>query len=401
MRFWNHEVNENIEGVYQKILEALDDSPHPALRATLSLKGRGNLRVALLTGSVKGKQREKILADIASGEAQIVIGTHALFQEAVTFNRLALAVVDEQHRFGVEQRMALSSKGQSPHLLHMTATPIPRSLTMTLYGDMDCSLLTEKPAGRQKIATRVIPLSRYAEVMQRLQAALDRGEKAYWICPLIESEQEQLIDDIAAVQFRFTEFRARFGDRVGLVHGRMKIEDRNAEMQKFVTGKTQLLVATTVVEVGVDVRDATIMVIEQADRFGLAQLHQLRGRVGRGDKPSSCVLLYSEGIREANSNPQSPIPNPAIQRLSTLRDTDDGFRIAEKDLQLRGSGDLLGTRQSGMPRFIFADLFLHRELLVQARDDVREFLAKDPLLATPRGQALRIALQLFGFDTAG
>jgi ATP-dependent DNA helicase RecG len=365
------------------------------------LDGLG-VEVALLTGSVKGKQREKILSRIASGEINIVIGTHALFQEHVEFKHLALAVIDEQHRFGVAQRMALLAKGDAPHVLHMTATPIPRSLTMMLYGDMECSLLTEKPAERQPITTRAIPLSRYDEVMERLKAALDRGEKAYWICPMIdekyiEGELELTPEqDIAAAELRHKEFKARFGDIVGLVHGRMKPAARHEQMQKFTEGDTRLLVATTVVEVGVDVRDATIMVIEKAERFGLAQLHQLRGRVGRGDKASACVLLYTEETAKADMHTGQP--SPTAHRLSVLRDTDDGFKIAEADLGLRGGGDLLGTRQSGLPRFVFMKLWAHQGLLTQARDDAAAFLKTDPDLAGERGQALRLLLQLFEYE---
>lgn len=350
------------------------------------LRGR-EICVTLLTGSVKGAQRKSALAEIASGRANIVIGTHALFQEGVEFANLSLIVIDEQHRFGVNQRMALSAKGDAPHILHMTATPIPRSLTMTLYGDMDSSLLTEKPAQRQPITTRVIPLSRYAEIMERLQAALDRGEKVYWICPLVDDgEKELLTDDIAAATKRHTEFQDRFGEVVGLVHGQMKSDMRDAAMHDFASGKTRLLVATTVVEVGVDVRDATIIVIEKAERFGLAQLHQLRGRVGRGDKASSCVLLYSDNLSEAGK-----------ARLSILRETEDGFRIAEADLAIRGGGELLGTRQSGLPRFIFTNLAEHQELLEEARADAAHTLETDPMLESLRGKALAILLQLFGF----
>jgi len=351
------------------------------------------IHIGLLTGSVKGKAREKILADIASGAAHIVIGTHALFQEHVEFKNLALVVIDEQHRFGVGQRMALTAKGNAPHLLHMTATPIPRSLTMTLYGDMDCSSLKEKPAERLPITTRVIPLSRYKDIMERLKAALNKGEKVYWICPMIEEKtiegELELTpeNDIAAAETRFTEFRARFGNAVGLVHGRMKSDERHEQMRKFAAGETRLLVATTVVEVGVDVRDATIMVIEKAERFGLSQLHQLRGRVGRGDKPSACVLLYSDKAGEE-----------AHTRLSILRETEDGFRIAEADLRIRGGGDLLGSRQSGLPRFIFTDLFQHMALLEHAGNDARQFLKADPQLTSERGQALQILLQLFGYE---
>lgn len=347
--------------------------------------------VTLLTGSVKGKPRKDTLEAIASGESHITIGTHALFQEQVQFANLALVVIDEQHRFGVAQRHALTEKGDSPHLLHMTATPIPRSLTMTLYGDMDCSSLREKPAERLPITTRVIPLSRYHELMDRMASALDKGEKIYWICPLIdEKSTEGELDitpetDIAAAEYRFTEFKARFGEsRVSLVHGRMKADARDAGMRRFHSGETRLLVATTVVEVGVDVRDATIIVIEKAERFGLSQLHQLRGRVGRGDKPSACVLLYTDKSGET-----------AKARLQTLRDSEDGFAIAEADLKIRGGGDLLGSRQSGLPRFIFMDILEHEQLLAHTREDAKNILETDPQLKTKRGQALQILLDLF------
>jgi len=346
--------------------------------------------VVLLTGSVKGKAREEVLQNIANGKAQIVIGTHALFQEHVAFKNLALVVIDEQHRFGVGQRMALSAKGNLPHILHMTATPIPRSLAMTLYGDMDCSYLREKPAGRKPITTRTIPATRYDDVQGRLKAALARGEKAYWICPLIESE-EQGDKDIAAAKSRFTEFKARFGNQVGLIHGRMKKDARDAEMQKFISGKTKLLVATTVIEVGIDVRDATIMVIEQAERFGLSQLHQLRGRVGRGEKPSACVLLYNEyAIARPSLLVEEEIS--AATRLAILRDTEDGFKIAEEDLKLRGGGDLLGTRQSGATRFVFTDIQHHLPLLVHANEQAKSII-KSGLSAEHHA-----LLQLFGWE---
>lgn len=351
------------------------------------------IEVTLLTGSVKGKARKAVLEGIASGKTQIVIGTHALFQDEVEFKKLALVVIDEQHRFGVSQRMAMLSKGDMPHLLHMTATPIPRSLTMTLYGDMDCSMLREKPAERLPITTRVIPLSRYDEVMDRLKAALDKGEKIYWVCPqieetVIEGELELTPEnDIAAAEVRHTEFMARFGDRVGLVHGRMKADARDKEMKRFAGGDVRLLVATTVVEVGVDVRDATIMVIEKAERFGLSQLHQLRGRVGRSNLRSSCVLLFSDKAGET-----------ARSRLSTLRESEDGFVIAEADLSIRGGGDLLGTRQSGAPRFIFTDPVRHLQLLDHARGDIQQYLKADPYLKGARGKALHLLLQLFGFE---
>lgn len=351
------------------------------------------ISVALLSGRIKGNARKQVLDSLANGKTSIIIGTHALFQEQVEFANLAFIVIDEQHRFGVNQRMALSAKGNAPHVLHMTATPIPRSLTMTIYGDMESSKLTEKPAHRQPITTRVIPLSRYDEIMERLKAALARGEKAYWICPLIEdnSTQDNLgftnETDIAAAKSRYTEFKARFGDKVGLVHGQMKSDERDEVMQAFAAGNLSLLVATTVVEVGVDVRDATIIVIEKADRFGLSQLHQLRGRVGRGDKPSACVLLCSDSSKEV-----------AQSRLSILRETEDGFKIAEADLAIRGGGDLLGTRQSGLPRFIFTDLFEHQELLEQAKADITGFLASENSMQTQRGKALELLLQLFGYQ---
>lgn len=349
------------------------------------------LNVRLLTGSVKGKARKAILEEIENGTADIVVGTHALFQDHVNFHTLGLVIIDEQHRFGVKQRMALLNKGSAPHLLHMSATPIPRTLTMMVYGDMDCSILKEKPAERKPITTRVIPVSRYEDIMSRMKSALDRGEKAYWVCPLIEEKppEDQLNltpdQDIAAAESRYIEFKARFGeDKVAMVHGRMKADIRAKEMERFAHGAVKLLVATTVVEVGVDVRDATIIVIEKAERFGLAQLHQLRGRVGRGDQASACVLLYSDNSGEI-----------AKTRLSILRDSEDGFAIAEADLEIRGGGELLGRRQSGMPRFIFTDFMQHQGFLEHARSDANTILENDPKLESPRGKALQKLQQLF------
>jgi len=342
------------------------------------------LPTVLLTGSVKGAARNDVLQKIKSGDAKIVIGTHALFQEKVEFHNLSLVVIDEQHRFGVAQRMALSQKGETPHILHMTATPIPRSLTMMIYGDMECSLLKEKPANRKPIATRLIPRNRYDQILERLGAALARGEKAYWICPLIEDAQNEHGDaDVAAATSRYTEFKARFGDKVGLVHGRMKADERDREMQQFAHGKTSLLVATTVVEVGVDVKDATIIIIEQAERFGLAQLHQLRGRVGRGDKESACVLLYTEELAGVNA------------RLSILRETEDGFLIAEEDLKIRGGGELLGVRQSGAMPTLVVDIAEHFPLVEAMRDEAKALLDADPELTSERGKSALILLQLF------
>lgn len=345
------------------------------------LAARAGLNTVLLTGRDKGKARERILADIESGRADLVVGTHALFQEKVAFRDLALAVVDEQHRFGVHQRLALQAKGRHVDLLVMTATPIPRTLALTLYGDMDVTRLTGKPAGRRPVKTSVMPMERLDEVVEHLRAAVEKGARAYWICPLVEESDRA---DIASAEERFAALARALPDRVGLVHGRMKGEARDAVMAEFREGRISVLVATTVVEVGVDVPEATIMIIEDAHRFGLAQLHQLRGRVGRGERPSACLLLYRE-----------PLTETARERLRIMRGTEDGFVIAEADLRLRGAGELLGARQSGMPRFRMADLALHGELLATARDDAELVMARDPELATPRGEALRRLLYLF------
>ena len=339
------------------------------------------LKCVLLTGRDKGRNREEILEAIGSGAADLAVGTHALFQEKVAFRDLALAVVDEQHRFGVHQRLALQSKGRHVDLLVMTATPIPRTLALTLYGDMDVTRLTGKPAGRQPVKTSVMPMERLNEVVAHLRAAVERGARAYWICPLVEESDRA---DIASAEERYAALMEALPGRVGLVHGRMKGEARDAVMADFREGRISVLVATTVVEVGVDVPEATIMIIEDAHRFGLAQLHQLRGRVGRGDRPSACLLLYRE-----------PLTETAKERLRIMRETEDGFIIAEADLKLRGAGELLGARQSGMPRFRMADLALHGELLATARDDAELVVNRDPDLATPRGEALRRLLHLF------
>lgn len=351
------------------------------------------VRVVLLTGTIgKPKDREALRVEIASGKVAMVIGTHALFQESVAFQDLGLVVVDEQHRFGVAQRMQLADKAQvPPHILLMTATPIPRTLTMTAYGDMDSSILREKPKGRQKIDTRAVMLERAPEVVEGLRRAIADGNKVYWICPLVEEQDEEtadtIKDDLAAAEERYKEFKTIFGPRVGLVHGRMKPEAREPVMQGFAGDKYDILVATTVVEVGVDVPAATVMVIEHAERFGLSQLHQLRGRVGRGSKPSNCILLY-----------RHPCGEVAEQRLRIMRETEDGFRIAEEDLRLRGAGDVLGTRQSGLVNFRFADLLRDRELVLAARDDAKLILNQDAELTSERGCALRILLYLFEYD---
>ncbi|MBP9050708.1 MAG: ATP-dependent DNA helicase RecG [Alphaproteobacteria bacterium] len=344
------------------------------------------VKIAVLTGRDKGKLRESVLKEIADGTAQIVLGTHALFQDGVEFKDLGLAVIDEQHRFGVHQRLQLSNKGRGTDVLVMTATPIPRTLALTAYGDMEVSRILGKPPGRKPIDTRLISQEKFDEMVERLKPQIAADVKVYWVCPLVE-ESELL--DLAAASERFDILQQHFGDKVGLIHGRMKPQDKDDVMQKFINGNTRLLVATTVIEVGVDVPDATIMVIEHAERFGLAQLHQLRGRVGRGEKPSFCFLMYAP-----------PLGKTARERLETLRKTEDGFLIAEKDLTLRGSGEILGTRQSGLASFRLADLSAHSDLLLTARDDSKLILDRDPELQSPRGEALRTLLYLFERDQA-
>jgi ATP-dependent DNA helicase RecG len=344
------------------------------------------LRVAILTGRERGPARKETLDRLVLGDIDLLIGTHALFQEDVAFHDLALAVVDEQHRFGVHQRLALTQKGEAVDVLVLTATPIPRTLVLTFFGDMDISELREKPPGRQPIDTRTIPLSRLEEVEDAVGRVIAEGKRAYWVCPLVE-ESEKI--DLAAAQARFEALRKKFGHEVDLVHGRMKGADKDAAMARFAAGETRLLVATTVIEVGVDVPEATIMVIEHSERFGLAQLHQLRGRIGRGTGASTCLLLY-----------KTPLGEIAKARLAVLRETEDGFRIAEEDLRLRGEGDVLGTRQSGYPGFRIARPELHGQYLGAARDDAALVLGRDPTLATPRGEALRQLLYLFGKDEA-
>ncbi len=347
---------------------------------------RAGLKPAVLTGREKGRERAVTLEGLASGAIDIVVGTHALFQEAVTFRDLVLAIVDEQHRFGVHQRLAITAKGNAPDMLVMTATPIPRTLVLTAFGDMDVSKLIEKPAGRRPIQTVTLPLDRLDELLDRLVRAVDEGQKIYWICPLVEESEEV---KLMSAEDRFATLKPLFGEQVGLVHGRMKGADKDAAMAAFKSGETRILVGTTVIEVGVDVPDATIMVIEHAERFGLSQLHQLRGRVGRGEKPSSCVLLYKQ-----------PVGETAKSRLSIMRETEDGFRIAEEDLKLRGEGELLGTRQSGTPGFMVARIEAHADLLEVARDDARLLLSRDPELQSERGAAIRTLLYLFGRDEA-
>lgn len=348
---------------------------------------QSKLRITLLTGRDKGARRREKLDALAAGDIDILIGTHAVFQPDVAFRDLRLAVVDEQHRFGVRQRKMLGEKGQAVDVLVMTATPIPRSLTLAQYGDMDVSVLDEKPAGRKPIQTAMVSTARLTEVFDRLNAALSAGQQAYWVCPLVE-ESEVL--DFTAAEERFKSLRKTFGDGVvALVHGQLSPEDKDAAMAAFQSGQAKVLVATTVVEVGVDVPAATIMVIERAERFGLAQLHQLRGRVGRGSERSTCLLLY-----------QSPLSETARLRLSTLRDTEDGFRIAEVDLKMRGAGDVLGHAQSGLPKFRIGDMEGQAGLMRLALNDARKLLSDDATLDSPRGQAARVLLWLLEQDRA-
>lgn len=342
--------------------------------------------VSLLTGRDKGKNRTIKLAAIADGSAQIVIGTHALFQADVAFKNLGLCVIDEQHRFGVHQRLLLSDKGSQTDVLVMTATPIPRTLTLTQYGHMECSRLTDKPPGRKPIKTSVVPLDRQAEIIDGIKRIIADKQQVFWVCPLVE---ESHVIDLAAAEDRYRELKQIFGNRIGLVHGKQKNQDKDRVMEQFATGNLDILVATTVVEVGVNVPNASVMVIEHAERFGLSQLHQLRGRIGRGDKPATCILLY-----------KAPLSETAKQRLNIMRQTEDGFLIAEEDLRLRGTGDILGTRQSGLPDFKVADLDYHKDLLNVANQDAKLILNQDPGLDSPRGKALRALLYLTEKDTA-
>jgi ATP-dependent DNA helicase RecG len=350
------------------------------------LAEKAGIRVALLTGRDKPKDRAATLARLASGEIDFVVGTHALFQDEVAFRDLALAIIDEQHRFGVHQRLALARKGEAVDMLVLTATPIPRTLVLTFFGDMEISELREKPAGRKPVDTRALPLSRLDEVIGAVGRALDEGKRVYWVCPLVEESET---GDLAAAEERFADLKQHFGKKVDLVHGQMKGADKDAAMARFSSGESQLLVATTVIEVGVDVPAATVMVIEHAERFGLAQLHQLRGRVGRGSERSTCLLLY-----------RAPLGPTAKARLAIMRETEDGFRIAEEDLKVRGEGDVLGTRQSGMPGFHVARIEVHGRLLSAARDDAALILSRDSELQSERGAALRHLLYLFERDEA-
>jgi len=345
------------------------------------------LKAHILVGKSRSKERHETIKQLSNGTIKIVVGTHALFQSDVSFHKLGLVVVDEQHRFGVQQRLQLTEKGTGVNILLITATPIPRTLTLTAYGDMDVSRLPDKPAGRQPIDTRLINMTRLAEVIDGVRRQIAKGAQVYWVCPLIEESE---VTDLAAATERAGMLAGKLGKpNIGLIHGRIKSDEKEKVMTAFLTGAIKVLVATTVIEVGVDVPNASLMIVEHAERFGLAQLHQLRGRVGRGAAKSTCLLMY-----------QGPLGETAKARLQMLRETDDGFRIAEEDLRLRGPGELLGTRQSGLPEFRLADLARDQNLLAMAHKDALHILARDPELATQRGQSLRNLLYLFEKDAA-
>jgi ATP-dependent DNA helicase RecG len=356
------------------------------LKTIAPLAERAGLRVAILTGREKGRERKNILARLASGDIDVLVGTHAVIQDDVVYKSLALAIVDEQHRFGVRERLTLTEKGEAVDVLVLSATPIPRTLVLTYFGDMDISELREKPAGRQPIDTRAVPTDRLDEMIAAVGRALKAGKLVYWICPLVEESEEVNLTD---AEQRFNVLQKRFGEQVGLVHGRMKGADKDRVMARFATHEIGLLVATTVIEVGVDVPDATIMVIENAERFGLAQLHQLRGRIGRGREASTCILLYKEPLGEMSQ-----------ARLKVIRETTDGFRIAEEDLKLRGEGDVLGTRQSGLPGYRIAQPVVHVQLIAQAREEAMRIMRENPKLEGEQGKALRALLYLFERDEA-
>jgi ATP-dependent DNA helicase RecG len=357
------------------------------LAALLPLANDAGVVLEILTGRDKGRERQAKLAALAKGDIQILVGTHAVFQKDVEFQRLRLAIIDEQHRFGVRQRMSLGAKGDAVDVLVMTATPIPRSLELSHYGDMDISVLDEKPKGRKPIETVLVSNTRMDQVVARLKAAIEDGRQAYWVCPLVEESE---LVDFAAAEDRYRSLRLALGDKaVGLVHGQMPNSQKDAAMAAFASGDTSVLVATTVIEVGVDVPNASIMVIEQAEHFGLAQLHQLRGRVGRGSQASTCLLMYA-----------APLGATAERRLTVMRNTNDGFEISEEDLKLRGAGDLLGTAQSGLAKFRIGDLETQTDLMKTALDDARMLIHTDPKLVTPRGKAIRTLLFLMEQDIA-
>jgi len=372
-------------GVQSAIMAPTEILARQHLKTLTPLMEAAGLQIAGLTGRDKGKARQAILDDLKSGKTNLIVGTHALFQDDVEFADLGFVVIDEQHRFGVSDRMRLTAKGKRPDTLVMTATPIPRTLSLSVYGDLDVSRLDEKPAGRIPPTTRLIPMERLDEVIEGVRRAITKGDRVYWVCPLVE---ESDVSDLSAAEDRWTHLKAALGeDRIGLVHGRMKAKEKETIATGFREGSIDVLVATTVIEVGVDAPDATVMIIEHAERFGLAQLHQLRGRIGRGDKPSSCLLLY-----------KGPLGDTAQARLEMMRETDDGFEIAEEDWRLRGAGDALGLRQSGLPDFKLVDLEAHGDLIALANDAAKLTLLNDPDLTGPQGDALRTLLYLFEQD---
>ena len=404
----DHRMNRLLQGdvgagktlvAFMALLRAVEAGGQGVLMAPTEILARQHLQslrplaeeagvvLEILTGRDKSGERRAKLAALVQGNIQILVGTHAVFQADVEFHDLRLAVVDEQHRFGVRQRLELGKKGRQADVLVMTATPIPRSLALAQYGDMDVSVLDEKPPGRQPIRTALVSTERIDEVVGRLRSAISEGRQCYWVCPLVEESE---VSDLIAAEERFKRLRASFGEGVvGLVHGQMPPAEKDAAMRAFQNGETQVLVATTVIEVGVDVANATIMVVERAETFGLAQLHQLRGRVGRGQGASTCLLMY-----------QSPLSETGRLRLEVLRETEDGFVIAETDLKMRGTGDLIGTAQSGVPRFRVADLERQAGLMAVAQSDARKLLHDDPDLTSTRGQATRHLLWLMRQDEA-
>ena len=372
------------QGVMMAPTEILARQHYGGLKGLAAAAG---VRIEILTGRDKGSERAAKLAALAAGDIGILVGTHAVFQKDVVFDDLRLAVIDEQHRFGVAQRMELGAKGQAVDVLVMTATPIPRSLALAQYGDMDVSILDEKPPGRTPVQTALVSVDRMDEVIGKLRRAVAEGKQAYWVCPLVEESETS---DMTAAEERFKRLRTALGEGVvGLVHGQLPPAEKDAAMAAFAKGETGVLVATTVIEVGVDVPNASIMVIERAESFGLAQLHQLRGRVGRGSEASTCLLMFQEPLSEGGR-----------RRLQILRETEDGFRIAEEDLAMRGAGDVIGTAQSGLPRFRIADLERQAPLMQMAQTDARKLLLDDPILASPRGEAARTLLWLMEQDKA-
>ena len=377
-------AEEKLQSALMAPTEILARQHFETIAAPLEAQG---LRVILLTGRDKGGVRAEKLMALMDGTADVAVGTHALFQDDVKFRALGLTVIDEQHRFGVNERKRLQEKGETAHLLAMSATPIPRTLELTVFGDLDVSRIDEKPPGRTPVATRAVPSPRMGEIIDRLKEAVRGGVQAFWICPMVAESE---FADLAAAEVRARELQKIMGAQVGLVHGQMPASEKDAVMAEFAEGRLPVLVATTVVEVGVNVPNATIMVIEQAERFGLAQRHQLRGRVGRGRRESSCVLLYDP-----------PLSDAAQQRLDILRRTDDGFLIAEKDLELRGGGDPLGLKQSGFPAYRLADPVAHRSMIATAADDARLILNRDPELTSERGKAVRVLQELFDWRAAG